>query len=122
MKIKLKRIYEPPEKNDGVHVFVERLWPRGLSKKDAKVDLRVKDAVPSTELRKWFGHDPSKWEEFKKRYYTELDKKRDIFETLRERLKSERVTFVFASKEIKYNSAAALKNTWKPVSTIKRPD
>jgi len=106
----LKRIYDKPEAEDGLRVLVERLWPRGLSKKDAKVDLWVKDAAPSTELRKWFGHDASKWTEFRKRYYEELDNNPDVVEKLREILKrSEQVTFVFASRERKYNNSAALK-------------
>ncbi len=72
MPIKLKRVYEKPEEADGVRILVERLWPRGLSKEKAKVDIWLKEDAPSTELRKWFGHDPEKWKEFKKRYYTEL--------------------------------------------------
>jgi uncharacterized protein YeaO (DUF488 family) len=110
MKIHLKRIYDKPEAEDGLRVLVERLWPRGLSKKDAKVDQWVKDAAPSTELRKWFGHDASKWKEFRKRYYEELDNKPDVVEKLLEILKrDEQVTFVFASREKKYNNSAALK-------------
>ena len=110
MAIILKRIYDKPEADDGLRVLVERLWPRGLSKKDAKVDLWVKDAAPSRELRKWFGHDASKWKEFRKRYYEELDNNPDAVEKLRALLKrSEQVTFVFASRERKYNNSAALK-------------
>lgn len=111
MAIILKRIYDKPEADDGLRVLVERLWPRGLSKKDANVDLWVKDAAPSTELRKWFGHDASKWKEFRKRYYEELDKKPDVVGKLREILKrDQQVTFVFASRERKYNNSAALKD------------
>lgn len=110
MAVKLKRIYDKPEDDDGLRVLVERLWPRGLSKKDARVDLWVKDAAPSTELRKWFSHDPSKWKEFKKRYYGELDKKREVVERLLEILKrNEQITLVFASRERECNNSAALK-------------
>jgi uncharacterized protein YeaO (DUF488 family) len=74
MKINLKRVYETPIKEDGTRVLVDRLWPRGLTKQKAKIDLWLKDIAPSTELRKWFGHDPEKWTEFKKRYQKELTK------------------------------------------------
>jgi len=70
--IKVKRVYEPPSEDDGVRVLVDRLWPRGLSRESAKVDLWLRDAAPSDELRRWFGHDPSKWNEFKRRYFEEL--------------------------------------------------
>lgn len=111
MGIMLKRLYDKPNAEDGLRVLVERLWPRGLSKNDAKVDLWVKDAAPSTELRNWFGHDASKWKEFRKRYYEELDHNPDVVEKLRELLKrNEQVTFVFASRERKYNNSAALKD------------
>ena len=70
--IKVKRVYEPPSEDDGVRVLVDRLWPRGLSRESAKVDLWLRDAAPSDELRRWFGHDPSKWDEFKRRYFEEL--------------------------------------------------
>ena len=66
MQIKLKRVYEEPAASDGIRILVERLWPRGLSKEKAKVDIWLKDAAPSTELRKWFGHDPEKWGDFRK--------------------------------------------------------
>lgn len=111
MRIILKRIYDKPDVEDGLRILVERLLPRGLSKKDAKVDQWVKGAAPSTELRKWFGHDASKWKEFRKRYYQELDKKPDVVEKLLKILKrNEQITFVFASRERKYNNSAALKD------------
>ena len=108
MPIKLKRVYESPEESDGKRVLVERLWPRGLSKEKARVDLWLKDAAPSTELRKWFNHDPSKWEEFKSRYFAELDANPEALEPILEIHKNETVTFVFASKEETYNNSAAL--------------
>src|SRR5215207_5739433 len=72
MNIKIKRVYEQPDKNDGRRILIDRLWPRGLTKAKASVDLWLKDIAPSTELRKWFGHDPAKWTEFKTRYHNEL--------------------------------------------------
>ena len=108
MDIQLKRVYEKPEDSDGIRILVERLWPRGLSKEKAKIDLWLKEAAPSTELRKWFGHDPEKWGEFKKRYYVELqDNKLVIKDTLEQH--KETITFVYASKEETYNNAVALK-------------
>ena len=74
MKIKIKNIYEKPGKEDGIRILTDRLWPRGLSKDKASVDLWLKDLAPSTELRKWFGHDPTKWNEFRRRYKEELIK------------------------------------------------
>jgi uncharacterized protein YeaO (DUF488 family) len=119
--IKLKRVYEKPEKTDGHRILVERLWPRGLSKEKARVDMWVKDAAPSSELRKWFDHDPSKWEEFKKRYFAELDRNPEALEPLLEILRNETITFVFASKEETYNNSAALRkyveNTYKKSSS-----
>ena len=109
MTIKLKRVYDKPEAGDGVRILVERLWPRGLSKENAKVDIWLKDAAPSTELRKWFSHDQSKWEEFKRRYYRELDRNRDALKQLLEIAEKGDSTFVYGSKEEKSNSAAALK-------------
>lgn len=109
MTIKLKRVYDKPEAGDGVRILVERLWPRGLSKEDAKVDIWLKDVAPSTELREWFSHDQSKWEEFKRRYYRELDRNRDALKQLSEIAEKSDATFVYGSKEERYNSAAALK-------------
>jgi len=109
MPIKLKRVYEEPEESDGKRVLVERLWPRGLSKEKARVDLWLKDAAPSTELRKWFDHDPSKWEEFKTRYFTELDANPQALESILKIISEGTVTFVFASKEETYNNSAALR-------------
>ncbi len=109
MVIKLKRIYDKPGSSDGVRVLVERLWPRGISKQRAKVDIWLKDAAPSTELRKWFNHDKGKWEEFKKRYYLELDQNPDSLKPLLDLPQSSTITFVYASKEEQFNSASALR-------------
>jgi uncharacterized protein YeaO (DUF488 family) len=111
MAIALKRAYEAPAASDGFRVLVDRLWPRGVSKEDAKIDLWIKDAAPSTELRRWFAHESSKWPEFKKRYYGELRACGNALDPLLERVRTGkgRVTFVFSSKEERYNNAAALK-------------
>src|SRR5574342_1059256 len=107
MRIRIKRVYDKPEPGDGVRILVERLWPRGLSKKDAHMDMWLKDIAPSTELRKWFSHDPAKWEEFRRRYHQELDKKREAVKKLLDITEGSDVTFVYGSKEKEYNSAAA---------------
>ena len=109
MPILLKRIYEAPLQQDGFRVLVERLWPRGLSKEKARVDLWLKEAAPSAELRKWFNHDPSKWEEFKTRYFAELDERKSVWEEISKVARKEKVTFVFASKEERVNNAVALR-------------
>lgn len=109
MKIQIKRAYEKPAKEDGFRVLVDRLWPRGLKKEDAKIDLWLREAGPSTELRKWFSHDPAKWDEFKKCYYEELSAKDDILEPIKKEAKKQTVTLVYGSKEERYNNAVALK-------------
>jgi uncharacterized protein YeaO (DUF488 family) len=105
----LKRVYEKPSPNDGKRVLVERLWPRGLKKEDAKVDDWLREVAPSTELRKWFGHDVAKWDEFRQRYWKELDKRKDLVSKLARECREKKVTFVFASKEEQHNNAVALK-------------
>ncbi len=110
MKIKIKRVYDKPESGDGARILVERLWPRGLSKKEAKVDHWLKDIAPSTELRKWFSHDAAKWAEFRKRYYGELDRNQDDVKRLLEITRAGGVTLVYGSREERYNSASALKD------------
>ncbi len=109
MPIRLKRVYEKPSPEDGKRILVERLWPRGLRKDQAKIDLWLKDVAPSAELRKWYGHDPEKWNEFKARYWKELEAKPELVADLAQECKANTVTFVFGSKEKKLNSAAALK-------------
>lgn len=106
--IRLKRAYETPAKTDGTRILVERLWPRGLSKDRAKIDWWAKETAPSTELRKWFGHDPAKWTEFRRKYHAELKKRPEAFEKLMEMVRG-KVTFVYASKEERFNAAVALR-------------
>lgn len=109
MSIRLKRAYEKSTAGDGCRILVERLWPRGLSKDAARFDLWARDVAPSTSLRKWFDHDPERWEEFKVRYFAELDARSGAVALIRRRLRHGRVTFVFASKEERFNNAVALK-------------
>jgi len=107
--IKIKRIYEALAAGDGFRVLVDRLWPRGLSKEKARVDLWLREIAPSNELRKWYGHDPDKWTEFKKKYLEEIEEKKEEFDLLRKKAREGTVTFLFSSKEEKLNNAAALK-------------
>ena len=109
MQITLKRIYEPPSKSDGKRVLVERLWPRGVKKQDAKLHEWMKDIAPSPALRKWYAHDQAKWPEFQKRYREELASNLNDVERLRALCEAEAVTFVFAAKDEKLSSAAVLK-------------
>jgi uncharacterized protein YeaO (DUF488 family) len=109
MEINLKRVYEKPTKEDGTRVLVDRLWPRGLTKQKAKIDLWLKDIAPSTELRKWFGHDPEKWKEFRKRYQKELKENKEQIEILKEQKKKGTVTLVYGAKDEEHNEAIVLK-------------
>jgi uncharacterized protein YeaO (DUF488 family) len=106
---KLKRAYDKPSRDDGTRILVERLWPRGLSKAQAHVDLWLKDVAPSTELRKWFGHDPARWKEFQTRYQQELKGHRDALKMLREKSKDGIVTLVYAARDQEHNGALVLK-------------
>jgi uncharacterized protein YeaO (DUF488 family) len=107
--IKLKRAYEPPESDDGLRVLVDRLWPRGVSKSSARIDLWLKEIAPSAALRKWFGHDPAKWNKFRVRYFQELQKKRETVEQLVEHVRHGTVTLVYGAKDQEHNDAVALK-------------
>jgi uncharacterized protein YeaO (DUF488 family) len=106
--ISLKRAYDPPSPGDGCRILVERLWPRGVAKADAAIDLWAKEAAPSTQLRRWFDHDPGRWDEFRRRYEAELEERPEALEPIRERMREGPVTFVFASRETRYNNAVAL--------------
>lgn len=110
MTILLKRAYEPAAEEDGYRVLVERLWPRGISKERAHVDLWLKDAGASTELRRWFGHDPEKWKEFRRKYFDELRSRPEVLEEVREVLRThDVVTFLFAAHDEEHNNAVALR-------------
>ena len=106
--MKLKRAYESPESGDGTRILVDRLWPRGLSKDAAGIDLWLKEIAPSTALRKWFGHDPVKWPRFRDRYFAELDANSEAMTRLREELRKGPVTLVYAAKDREHNDAVAL--------------
>lgn len=110
MTIKVKRIYEGPKKSDGFRILVDRLWPRGMKKDQAAIDLWLKDIAPSDSLRKWFSHDPKKWPEFQKRYAKELTDKQELIDTIKKEAKRKTVTLLFGTKEIEYNNAVALRN------------
>lgn len=103
--LKIKRVYEKLSKEDGTRILIDRLWPRGVKKEDAKIDLWLKDLAPSDELRKWYGHDPKKWEEFKMRYKKELDLLPDELDKLISLTKKGIVTLVFAAKDIEHSNA-----------------
>jgi len=108
MSLKLKRVYEEPDATDGRRVLVDRLWPRGLTKERAKVDLWLKEIAPSAELRKWFGHDPAKWAEFKKRYARELRAHAEQVAQLKAEAKEGPVTLVYGAKDEEHNDAVVL--------------
>ena len=109
MKIQLKRVYEAPQESDGVRILVDRLWPRGITKEAAQIDLWAKEIAPSNELRKWYEHDPKKWAEFKRRYYAELESSDAPLDVVRKHVEAGPVTLVFSSRETELNNAAALK-------------
>ncbi len=109
MNIKLKRVYEQPDKNDGERILVDRLWPRGLTKEKASVDLWLKEIAPSTELRKWFAHDPKKWKSFRGRYQTELRNKKELIKVLKQKAREGTITIVYGARDEKHNEALVLK-------------
>lgn len=109
MSIRLKRVYEAPEASDGKRVLVDRLWPRGVSKEKAKIDHWLKDVAPSTELRKWFGHDPAKWGEFQKRYRAELKGSPALAE-LKQLASRSPTTLVYAAADEEHNNAVLLRD------------
>ena len=109
IEIRVKRVYEEPEESDGRRILVDRLWARGLSKEKAKVDVWVKEIAPSTELRRWYGHDPNKWTEFKSRYAAELETNPGQVEEILGEIQAGIVTFLYSSKEEQLNNAVALK-------------
>jgi uncharacterized protein YeaO (DUF488 family) len=108
--VRLKRAYEPAAPEDGVRVLVDRLWPRGLRKADAAIDCWMKDIAPSTQLRQWFGHEPERWPEFRRRYSRELQQRAAAVEELRELARGGRVTLVFAAHDEVHNDAIVLRD------------
>jgi uncharacterized protein YeaO (DUF488 family) len=107
--VKIKRVYDTASRGDGKRILVDRLWPRGLRKEDARIDHWLKEIAPSNELRKWFGHDPAKWPEFRKRYAAELAENSGLLEELRIEAGKGTVTLLFAAKDATHNNAVVLK-------------
>ncbi len=127
MKILVKRVYEPAVQSDGFRVLVDRLWPRGISKEAAQLDLWLPDIGPSTVLRQWFNHDPTRWTEFERRYHAELKEKATLLTTLTEQAKTTPVTLLYSAKDEQHNQAVALRSyllkhitACKPVSNRKK--
>ena len=108
--IKLKRVYDPPAANDGIRFLVERLWPRGIKKAALRLDAWLKDVAQSTELRRWFGHDPKKWLEFRKRYFAELRSKPDALEPIFKAARNAPVTLLYSAHDTEHNNVVALKD------------
>lgn len=108
MDIKIKRVYEAPSKEDGIRILVDRIWPRGLTKEAAAVDVWLKEVAPTTELRKWFGHEPAKWSEFRKRYMHELKSREDQLSIIKEHASRGKVTLVCGAKDEAHNQAVVL--------------
>jgi uncharacterized protein YeaO (DUF488 family) len=109
VSVRVKRVYDEPAESDGYRVLVDRLWPRGLKKSDAQLQEWLKEIAPSTTLRKSFGHDPSRWKEFKKKYWAELDDRRDHVEKLARDARRRSVTLLFGARDTKHNNAVALR-------------
>src|SRR4051794_40132279 len=107
--LRIKRVYEPAARTDGARLLVERLWPRGLKKEKLKLDGWLKDVAPSTELRKWFGHDPAKWKEFQRRYWSEIDGHPAALEPIPDAQSKGMVTLLFSSRDAAHNNVVALK-------------
>jgi uncharacterized protein YeaO (DUF488 family) len=110
MALKIKRVYEPASRSDGTRFLVERLWPRGFSKARLHVDAWLKDVGPSTELRRWFSHDPDKWAQFRTRYFRELDARPDAWNPIVSAARRGTVTLVYSSRDTQHNNAVALKD------------
>jgi uncharacterized protein YeaO (DUF488 family) len=108
--IQIRRAYDPPAADDGLRVLVDRLWPRGLAKERAHIDVWLKDLAPSTGLRRWFGHDPSKWRAFCQRYASELKEKGDALGFLRSKGRGSTVTLLFGAHDRDFNNAVALRD------------
>ena len=108
MIVRLKRVYLPAEPSDGFRILVDRLWPRGLAKESACIDLWLKDIAPSTELRKWFGHDSKRWRSFRTKYFREIDSRPDTLVVLLDHVRKGPVTLVYAAREERCNDAVAL--------------
>jgi uncharacterized protein YeaO (DUF488 family) len=107
--IRLKRVYDPPEPDDGRRFLVERLWPRGMKKEALFLDAWAKEVAPSATLRRWFAHDPRKWEEFQRRYFAELDRRPEAWRPLLEAARRGTITLLYSARDLEHNSAVALR-------------
>ena len=116
-----KRVYDAPAAGDGTRILVDRIWPRGLAKDKAAVDEWLKDVAPSTALRRWFGHDPAKWQEFRRRYAAELAARDDAVAHLRALARRGRVTLVYGARDTAHNNAVALKDYLERAASRRRP-
>ncbi|HEX7765452.1 MAG TPA: DUF488 domain-containing protein [Nitrospira sp.] len=118
--VSIKRIYEPAVQGDGYRILVDRLWPRGISKVAARIDLWMRDIAPSTALRRWFNHDPAKWEEFCERYRTELREQQPLLDAVRRQAKEGPVTLVYSARDERFNQAVVLQVVLRQSITRKR--
>ena len=107
-RLRVKRVYGPPTEDDGVRVLVDRVWPRGLSKEKAQIDHWLKDVAPSTALRQWFGHDPARWTEFRRRYRAELEQNLAPLKALRSLIRGKPATLVYGARDEQHNQAVVL--------------
>jgi uncharacterized protein YeaO (DUF488 family) len=110
LDVRVKRAFKPASPDDGLRVLVDRLWPRGLRKQDASIDLWLKELAPSTELRLWFGHKPERWDEFRRRYETELSRQTGLMDELRRSAASGKLTLVYAARDEAHNQAVILRD------------
>ena len=110
MDVRIRRAYDPPGRDDGHRVLIDRIWPRGVRKEELRVDEWARALAPSTRLRQWFGHDPARWEAFRKRYFAELDRQAEAVAALAERARRGRVTLVYGAKDEQHNNAVALRD------------
>lgn len=108
--VKLKRAYDEPLAEDGIRILVDRLWPRGVKKKAAAIDLWAKDLAPSTELRKWFGHAPARWAEFRRRYIVEIRQHTELLDEIRKLARRGTVTLIYAARDQKHNEAIIIRD------------
>jgi uncharacterized protein YeaO (DUF488 family) len=119
--VRLKRAYDAPEHADGYRVLVDRLWPRGVSKEEAQLDEWARELAPSAELRKWFGHDPERFDEFRRRYIEELEAHDEKLRELRRRARGETVTLVYAARDTEHNDAVVLAELLRGAPPVRRP-
>jgi uncharacterized protein YeaO (DUF488 family) len=120
-RFQIKRVYEAPEASDGFRVLVDRLWPRGMAKERAALNLWMKDIAPSTELRRWFGHDPKRWKEFQTRYRAELKEHDTDLAQLRSQARKGTVTLLFGARDIEHNEAVVLRNVLVGSANVTAP-